>query len=299
MVLHIPRAEVANCLNGKSSTKFHVRFCACFSPGRIQFITPIYLTDRPWPVPLVLSMHSGYLFSLNDPGLEQAMLRKNRSRILEQEFGQTLDSHAAVCSRAKLLFFCTQAGASKAQSCLGQKTIFNVFSSCKQYYLQSLMINYFFPICSKEDKCRSWKWSKTVPSECTSCSQHCKCTPHKLRAHLGKVTKSSSQPSYNKTQQIWAKQNKKPHHVLYYYRTFLVSHSLSSWTLRFLLHEQFPPHSPFLESYSQRTPCAQHHNHWTEIQPSTYPSTISHFFISCEQSWPAFNPSESEPPSCL
>lgn len=170
-------------------------------PGRIQFITLVYLTDRPWPVPFMLSMHSGYLFSLNDPGLEEAMLTKNRSRISEQEFGQTLDSHAAVCSRAKFFFFCTQAEPSKAQSCRGQKTIFNVFSSCKQYYLQSLMINYFFPICSTEDKCRNWKWSETVPSECTSCSQHCKCSPHKLRAHLGKVTKSSSQPSYNKTQQ--------------------------------------------------------------------------------------------------
>lgn len=73
-------------------------------PGRIQFITLVYLTDRPWPVPFMLSMHSGYLFSLNDPGLEEAMLTKNRSRISEQEFGQTLDSHAAVCSRAKFFF---------------------------------------------------------------------------------------------------------------------------------------------------------------------------------------------------
>lgn len=59
VVFHISRAEVANRLNGKSSTKFHVRFCACFSPGVIQFIIQVYLTDRPWPEPFILSMHSG------------------------------------------------------------------------------------------------------------------------------------------------------------------------------------------------------------------------------------------------
>lgn len=131
------------------------------------------LTGRPWPVPFMLSMHSGCLFSLNDTGLEKQCWE--RSRISEQEFGQTQDSRAAVCSRAKWLFFCTQAETSKAQR---QKTSFNVLSSCKQYYLLSLIINYFLPICWKEDKCRNWKCSETVPSESTSCSQSCKCIPH-------------------------------------------------------------------------------------------------------------------------
>lgn len=58
VVFHISRTEVANCLNGKSSTKFHVRFCACFSPGIIHFIIQVYLTDRPWPEPFILSMNS-------------------------------------------------------------------------------------------------------------------------------------------------------------------------------------------------------------------------------------------------
>lgn len=83
----------------------------------------------------------------------------------------------------------------------GQKTIFNVFSSCKQYYLLSLMINYFLPICSKEDKCRKWKCRETVPSECTSGSQRCKCIPPQLRAQLGKAAESSRQLPQNKTQQ--------------------------------------------------------------------------------------------------
>lgn len=103
---------------------------------------------------------------------------ENRNRISEQEFGQAQDSRAAAYSRAKLLFLCAQEESSKAQSCQGRKTILNVFSSCKQYYLLSLIINYFLPICSKEDKFRNWKCSETVPSESTSCSQHCKCIPH-------------------------------------------------------------------------------------------------------------------------
>lgn len=48
------------------------------------------------------------------------------------------------------------------------------------------------------------------------------------------------------TKQNTAKQNKRPHHILLYHRTFLVSHTLSSRTLRLLLHKLISTPQPLI-----------------------------------------------------
>lgn len=77
------------------------------------------------------------------------------------------------------------------------------------------------------------------------------------------------------------KHNKKLHHILHYHRTFLVRHTLSSWALRLLLHISTPqPFGVILQPGDTlcTAPPSLDCNKGIHL-----PSTISLFFISCEQ----------------